>query len=238
MNNLKKMRFRAYTELSDLMGHEDNFSRYREALNKALTKPPCTPFIGVFLQTVLAVDTVKDVRGYKKKKPRKEQKVADDQAPDASARRRSSVFETAKARVQTLFHRTDSAVHSTVNATSSTTAPSTDEPEREQERVSLNVPTTRLRSRDNKLSSFQLSDSDMSADDESKPAFLRLRPHDMLFQYQMAALRYNFPSDAQVLDFLLHADYNTDEENYSLSLQREPNNRSDSDDSDDDDDNR
>ncbi|XP_031563120.1 uncharacterized protein LOC116298721 [Actinia tenebrosa] len=43
-----------------------------------------------------------------------------------------------------------------------------------------------------------------------------------LIKYQMAAVQYDFASNPDVRQFLLNASFNTEEENYRLSLKREP----------------
>ena len=144
------------------MSFEHNHSRYRKALSVSLTKPPCLPFIGIFLQTVMGVDTVREVTGRKKKKK---------PPPTKKPHRRPSAYQ---------FRR-----HSL----------------------------------------FQLDDSSDEEGEKDIPV-MHIKPKDMLFQYQLAAIQYTFDSNVTVRDFLLRADYNSDEENYKLSLQREPSARS------------
>lgn len=43
-----------------------------------------------------------------------------------------------------------------------------------------------------------------------------------LIKYQMSTVQYDFVSSPEVRQFLLNASFNTEEENYRLSLKREP----------------
>ena len=43
-----------------------------------------------------------------------------------------------------------------------------------------------------------------------------------LWHFHVAAIQYNFPSRPQIKDFLLSTEFNCEEDNYRLSLQREP----------------
>ena len=43
-----------------------------------------------------------------------------------------------------------------------------------------------------------------------------------LWHFHVAAIQYNFPSRPQIKDFLLSTEFNSEEDNYRLSLQREP----------------
>ncbi|CAH1773267.1 unnamed protein product [Owenia fusiformis] len=47
-------------------------------------------------------------------------------------------------------------------------------------------------------------------------------PKELLFQYQMSSIHYNFTTERNIRDFLLRASYNTNEENYHLSCSLEP----------------
>lgn len=43
-----------------------------------------------------------------------------------------------------------------------------------------------------------------------------------LWHFHVAAIQYNFPSRPHIKEFLLSTPFNSEEDNYKLSLQREP----------------
>ncbi|XP_074660037.1 uncharacterized protein LOC141912625 isoform X2 [Tubulanus polymorphus] len=214
-------KYKRFAYLSDFMSHENNYSEYRTALEKALDNPPCLPFIGIFLQTVMALDTAQDVSGLKKKKkkPNVDEKTTESDHA-ATGSRRTSVYQHAKDKMNKLLHLLkdeDEPFDPNNNA---------DSDDDEQTVDASSSRNTSQGSRHHKLSIFDLSDDDLSDDDggvaKEKPAFMSMKPKDMLFHYQIAALEYNYAQNDAVREFLLRAQYKTDEENYRVSLQREP----------------
>ncbi|XP_064635442.1 uncharacterized protein LOC135492746 [Lineus longissimus] len=235
-------KYKSFQDLSDLMSHEENFAKYRSALDNAMDNPPCMPFIGVFLQTVLALDTAKDVTGLKKKKSdsRKSSKVStpavtlqyseEHVKESPGSQRRASIIGAAKDMKEKVIHLYHKVRHDE-HDDNITSVMEEDEGNQSDQNNNAghsqgNQDSVSKRSssgqRHRKLTLFDCSDDDLSDDGHQKPAFLQMKPKDMLFHYQIAALPYNFPSDPSVRDFLLHADYFPDEENYKISLQREP----------------
>jgi hypothetical protein len=225
------------------MNHEENFAKYRSALDKAMDNPPCMPFIGVFLQTVLALDTAKDVTGLKKRKQSCSTKISDVSNPNIRQRsgssdlasnsvmnvegsprtqRRGSLLVRAKEKVFELIH--DVKDHSFMPEKENGGSDSDQNNNPGGSRRNPDTESKRSSSgqRHRKLTLFECSDDDLSDDISKKPAFLQMKPKDMLFHYQIAALPYNYPNNPNVRDFLLHADYLPDDENYKISLLREP----------------
>ena len=58
-----------FRELSELMGEENNFYKYRAELRDSMEKPPCIPFLGNFLTTVAHTNVAENYK-YNKKTPK------------------------------------------------------------------------------------------------------------------------------------------------------------------------